>query len=220
MSTNSSQHDWPGLLLLDDDPAFLRVQSRLLGRAGYAVWPASNLSEARSAVKQVSPEYAVIDIHLGDENGLDFLRELRTISPNTVSVILSGYVDIPSAVAAVKLGAVDCLAKPVDPAELDACLKAGGRSLPETILAPSAAKTRHILAHWEKNDRNTTRAAEVLGMHRRSLQRILIRAGFGRERTHFEEKPSSWIKLRRLYSVWSGAGENRPGLNGPMGNGS
>lgn len=196
------------MLLVDDDPAFLRVMSRAISRRGYAVWPAHDLAEARSALASVSPDYAVIDLHLGKDSGLDLLEELAETSPRTVCAILSGYVDIPTAVTAVKLGAIDCLAKPVDAEELDACLRAGKRrerALPDQILAPGKAKTQHILAHWEKNDRNTTKAAEALGMHRRSLQRILIRAGFGRSRTNADQKPSNWIKLRRLYSVWSGA---------------
>lgn len=207
MDNKTAHQNTAALFLVDDDPAFVRVLMRAMSRIGYAVWPAYSIAEARSALQTVRPDYAVIDLHLGDESGLDFLNVLQMESPETVSVILSGYLDIPSAVQAVKLGAVDCLAKPVDVEDLDACLKRVARkerTMPEKFTAPSKAKTQHILAHWEKNDRNTTKAAEVLGMHRRSLQRILIRAGFGRDRSHVEGKPSPWIKLRRLHSVWSG----------------
>lgn len=192
------------LLLVDDDVTFLRVLSRSMSKIGYTVWPAQNMADARAAIDAIKPDYAVIDLHLGDSNGLDLVDYLRTASPKTTAVILSGYVNVPSAVSAVKRGAVDCLAKPVDADELDTCLKsapAWRQKVPEHVMDPSEAKVQHILAHWEKNDRNTTRTAETLGMHRRSLQRILLRAGMGRERAN--DRPSRWTKMRRLYAVWT-----------------
>ncbi len=196
--------EMPSLLLVDDDVTFLRVLTRSMSKIGYSVWPAHTLEEARKAVEAVKPDFAVVDLHLDDENGLDVLDYLKTHSPRTVPVILSGYVDVASAVSAVKRGAVDCLAKPVDADELDTCLKsarARRQKVPERVMDPSEAKVQHILAHWEKNDRNTTKTAETLGMHRRSLQRILLRAGMGRDGR--PKVPSRWTKMRRLYAVWS-----------------
>lgn len=194
------------LLLVDDDATFLRVLSRAMSRLGYSVWPAHTLDEAQKAVRAIQPDYAVIDLHLGNRNGLDLVEFIRKESPRTIAVILSGYANIASAVTAVKLGAVDCLSKPVHAEELDSCLKSARAwkpTVPNKVLNPYEAKVQHILAHWEKNDRNTTKTAEALGMHRRSLQRILVRAGVGREWEDCKIKPSRWSKLRRLYSVWS-----------------
>ena len=195
----------PSVLLVDDDVTFLRVLTRSMSKLGYSVWPAQNLKEARAAIEAIAPDYAVVDLHLADENGLDLLDDLKSRSPKTVSVILSGYVDVASAVSAVKRGAIDCLAKPVDADELDTCLKtarARRQKVPERVMNPSEAKVQHILAHWEKNDRNTTKTAETLGMHRRSLQRILLRAGMGREGSR-HQPVSRWTKMRRLYAVWT-----------------
>ena len=177
-----------------------------MSRIGYTVWPAHTLNEAQNAIRAIHPDFAVIDLHLGDKNGLELVEFIRQESPRTAAVILSGYADIASTVKAVKLGAVDCLSKPIHAEELDSCLKsarAWKSAVPKKVINPSEAKVQHILAHWEKNDRNTTKTAEVLGMHRRSLQRILLRAGMGREREDCKQKPTRWTKLRRLYSVWS-----------------
>ncbi len=194
----------PSILLVDDDVTFLRVLTRSMSKIGYSVWPAHTLEEARKAVDAVKPDFAVVDLHLDRENGLDVLDHLKMHSPATVTVILSGYVDVASAVSAVKRGAVDCLAKPVDADELDTCLKtarARRQKVPDRVMDPSEAKVQHILAHWEKNDRNTTKTAETLGMHRRSLQRILLRAGMGRDGR--PAPASRWTKMRRLYAVWT-----------------
>lgn len=194
------------ILLVDDDVTFLRVLSRSMSRMGYTVWPAQTIEEACAAIDAIKPDYAVIDLHLDERNGLDLVDYLRTTSPRTVAVILSGYVNVASAVSAVKRGAIDCLAKPVDADELDSCLKsapAWRQKIPENVMHPSEAKVQHILAHWEKNNRNTTKTAETLGMHRRSLQRILIRAGMGRDRERGTQSPSRWTKMRRLYAVWT-----------------
>ncbi|NNF79087.1 MAG: response regulator [Rhizobiales bacterium] len=196
------------LLLVDDDVTFLRVLTRAMGRFGYNIWPAQNLDDARSAIHKIKPDFAAIDLHLGSENGLDLVSYVRQHAPHTKTVILSGYATLSTAVTAVKFGAVDCLAKPIDAEELDSCLMSSHfatKKLPQNHIDPSRAKIQHILAHWEKNDRNTSKTAEVLGMHRRSLQRVLLRAGAERRETAGRGAPSTWIKLRRLYHVWTRA---------------
>ncbi len=194
------------LLLVDDDITFLRVLARSMSRLGFSVWPAQTLDEARAAVDAIKPDFAAIDFHLQDENGLDLFPYLKQHSPRTRAVVLSGYANISSAVAAVRLGAIDCITKPIDADELRNCLLATRHhpaELPDTVMNPSQAKMKHILAHWEKNDRNTTKTAELLGMHRRSLQRILVRAGMGRHFGSDDPAPKPWVKLRRLYTVWA-----------------
>ena len=194
------------LLIVDDDAAFLRVLSRAMSKLGYVVWPAETLEDAKRAVEAISPDFAVVDLHLGDENGIDVVDYISESSPKTTTVMLSGYVNETTVVRAIKAGAADCLVKPVDADELDSCLetvRAGKAQLPEQFINPTEARARHILAHWEKNDRNTSKTAEILGMHRRSLQRILIRVGMGRNVKFQDREPSAWIKMRRLYSVWS-----------------
>ena len=132
------------LLLVDDDVTFLRVLSRSMGKIGYTVWPAQNIEEAKAAIDAIEPDYAVIDLHLGDSNGLDLVDYLRAASPRTAAVILSGYVNVPSAVSAVKRGAVYCLAKPVDLRELLARLKAVLRRI-SVQNSPQAAGGEHLV---------------------------------------------------------------------------
>ena len=97
------------ILLVDDDPAFSRVMARALGRLGFNVWPASNIEEATEAAVAVKPDFAVIDLHLGDQSGLDALEAIKKLSEQTEAIILSGYINLNCAVTATKLGAADCL---------------------------------------------------------------------------------------------------------------
>jgi len=194
------------VLIVDDDASFVRVLGRALAQYDYAVWPTETMADATAAIDAVKPDYAVIDLHLDDGSGLDLLEHMRASSPATRSVVLSGYIDTSTAVAAMRLGAIDCLIKPVDIADLVGTLQTGGSArhvLPERIIEPAEVRLQHVLARWEKNDRNTMQTAKALGMHRRTLQRILGRAGIGREDRNDTKAPSDFAKLRRLYRVWS-----------------
>lgn len=205
METQNPPSGPPTLLLVDDDAAFLRTLGRSLGRLGYLVWPASTNYEARQAIDTAGPDFAVVDLHLGNENGLDVLEYLSMVSPETTSVLLSGYATPASAVKAMKLGAIDCLPKPVCVDEIEHAFQRRRdctAELPMAVMNPEQARIQHILAHWEKNNRNTMKAARALGMHRRTLQRILSRAGMGRTPETGLETPSRFAKLRRLLRVW------------------
>ncbi len=206
MTQNASPKADMTLLIVDDDAPFVRVLSRSMSRLGYAVWPAETVSQALSAIDAVAPDYAIVDLHMDGDSGFEVFEYLNARSPDTRAVLLSGYATPASAVRAVKLGAVDCLAKPVDADALVQALTAGedsARQLPENVMDPSEVRLQHVLAHWEKNDRNTMQTAKLLGMHRRTLQRILKRAGIGRDEDDPLEPPSRFAKLRRLYQVWS-----------------
>ena len=192
------------LLLVDDDASFLRVMTRALSRLGYAVWPAQTLKEACDAITAIEPDYAVIDVHLDKENGLDLLEFLKDHSPRTRAVILSGYANLSTAVSSVKLGALNCLPKPMNAEDLHHHLNNGifnRKTKPVKVIEPDEARLQHILAHWEKNNRNTTQTAYDLGMNRRTVQRILKAAGMARKDMHRKESPSRFTKLRRLYQV-------------------
>ena len=205
-SIRSSSGGDPSLLLVDDDASFLRVMTRSLSHLGYAVWPARSKKEAIDAIFAIEPDYAVIDLHLGQENGLDILALLRDHSPETKSVILSGYANLETAVSSIKLGALDCLPKPMNAEELHHCFQQqflDRNSKRVDIIHPNEARLQHILAHWEKNNRNTTQTAYSLRMNRRTMQRILKSAGMSREANCRLENPSRFSKLRRLYQVWS-----------------
>ncbi len=149
-------------------------------RLGYLVWPVSAPDEACWTVMAIKPGFAVVDLRLKDGNGLDVVNYIASQSLETKTPMLSGYANVRSAVAAVRVGALDCIAKPVKADQLHTALisaKSGQTHLPKQSMHPDEARMQPILARRAKNDLNTTQTADELGRHRRSLQRLLRRAG-------------------------------------------
>lgn len=194
------------VLIVDDDEAFLRVLVRNFERAGYIARTATSISQLRVELKNFRADYAVLDLHLCGESGLDALKLIRDELADCTAVILSGYIDVANAAAAARAGAADCLVKPIGFNELQHALESAAEqntcSLP-LISRPSDVRLHHIVTRWEKNNRNTAKTARDLGMHRRSLQRNLENAGVSRNETEFGGNSSRFRKLRRLYRVWS-----------------
>jgi two-component system response regulator RegA len=166
------------LLLADDDTSFRQRLSMTLGRRGFDVRAAASLADARDMLRGLAPDYAVIDLRLGDGNGLDLVAEIRAAHPDTRVVILTGYGNLATAVAAVKEGAIDYLAKPADPEDLITALltPAGERPAPPTEpMSADRVRWEHIQRVYELCDRNVSETARRLKMHRRTLQRILAK---------------------------------------------
>lgn len=166
------------LLLVDDDAPFRQRLSLLLARKGFAVTSVGSLQEARVEAARLKPAHAVVDMRLEDGNGLDLVAELRAMSPDVRVVMLTGYGNLATAVAAVKAGAIDYLAKPADPEDIVRALSADGTSRPEAPPEPMSAdrvRWEHIQRVYELCDRNVSETARRLKMHRRTLQRILAK---------------------------------------------
>jgi two-component system response regulator RegA len=166
------------LLLVDDDAPFRQRLSVLLARKGFAVTSVGSLQEARVEAARLKPAHAVVDMRLEDGNGLDLVAELRAMSPDVRVVMLTGYGNLATAVAAVKAGAIDYLAKPADPEDIVRALSADGSSRPEAPPEPMSAdrvRWEHIQRVYELCDHNVSETARRLGMHRRTLQRILAK---------------------------------------------
>ena len=166
------------LLLVDDDAPFRQRLSVLLARKGFAVTSVGSLQEARVEAARLKPAHAVVDMRLEDGNGLDLVTELRAMSPDVRVVMLTGYGNLATAVAAVKAGAIDYLAKPADPEDIVRALSADGSSRPEAPPEPMSAdrvRWEHIQRVYELCDRNVSETARRLKMHRRTLQRILAK---------------------------------------------
>ena len=166
------------LLLVDDDAPFRQRLSMLLVRKGFAVTSVGSLQEARVEAARLKPAHAVVDMRLEDGNGLDLVAELRAMSPDMRVVMLTGYGNLATAVAAVKAGAIDYLAKPADPEDIVRALSADGSSRPEAPPEPMSAdrvRWEHIQRVYELCDRNVSETARRLKMHRRTLQRILAK---------------------------------------------
>ena len=165
------------MLILDDDPPFRNRLVRAMEKRGYEVVAVDSMVEAHEMVRRLAPAYAVLDLRLGDGNGLDVVPVLREVRPDARIVMLTGYGNIATAVAAVKAGALDYIAKPADADQIEAALLAQpDRALPpppENPMSADRVRWEHIQRVFEQCDRNVSETARRLKMHRRTLQRIL-----------------------------------------------
>ncbi|GIL01699.1 MAG: DNA-binding response regulator [Alphaproteobacteria bacterium] len=166
------------LLIVDDDRPFLTRLARAMESRGFAVETAESVAEGLVKVRANPPAFAVVDMRLGDGNGLDVIEAIRQRKPDSKAIILTGYGNIATAVTAVKLGAVDYLSKPADADEIMAALlrRAGERAdPPENPMSADRVRWEHIQRVYELCDRNVSETARRLNMHRRTLQRILAK---------------------------------------------
>jgi two-component system response regulator RegA len=166
------------LLLVDDDKPFLTRLARAMEARGFHVETAESVEEAVAKARAMAPAYAVVDMRLGDGNGLDVVAAIRDSRADARTIILTGYGNIATAVTAVKLGAVDYLAKPADADDIFAALTRTGseRSAPpENPMSADRVRWEHIQRVYEMCERNVSETARRLNMHRRTLQRILAK---------------------------------------------
>ena len=164
------------LLIVDDDNPFRDRLSRAMEKKGFTVTQAESVKSGIENVKKKKPSYAVVDLRLGDGNGLEVVKEIQKIKKNSKIVLLTGYGNIPTAVAAVKAGAIDYITKPADADDVENALLALPESKakpPENTMSADRVKWEHIHRVFELCDRNVSETARRLKMHRRTLQRIL-----------------------------------------------
>jgi len=166
------------VLIVEDDHSFLQRLAKAMEQRGFTVSIAESVAEGLSHVEQAAPAFAVVDMRLGDGNGLDVISALKWRRPEARGIILTGYGNIATAVNAVKLGAVDYLAKPVDADDVVAALLAQDNrniELPENPMSADRVRWEHIQRIYELCGRNVSETARRLNMHRRTLQRILAK---------------------------------------------
>ena len=164
------------LLIVDDDRPFRERLAKALERRGFVVTAVEKVSEGIAMARLQVPKFAVLDLRLQDGSGLDVVPVIREADPNSRIVILTGYGNIATAVAAVKAGAIDYLAKPADADQVVAALLTQGVDLPpppENPMSADRVRWEHIQRVYEQCDRNVSETARRLKMHRRTLQRIL-----------------------------------------------
>lgn len=166
------------VLLVDDDEAFRERMARALRDRGYEVRSASCYEEGLAAAREDSPEYALVDLRMPGRSGMELVRDLAQLDASTRIVVLTGYGSIATAVDAVRLGAVQFLAKPADTDEVVAAFERADR--PPLAISPEYAVPSLARTEWEHIQRvlvdcggNISEAARRLGLHRRSLQRKL-----------------------------------------------
>ncbi|HEX4768685.1 MAG TPA: ActR/PrrA/RegA family redox response regulator transcription factor [Lichenihabitans sp.] len=168
----------PTLLIVDDDKPFLTRLTKAMETRGFKVEAAESIAQGRSAIEAHAPAFAIIDMRLGDGNGLDVMQELKARRPDARGIILTGYGNIVTAVTAVKLGAFDYLAKPADADEIYGALMATRHDkaeVPENPMSADRVRWEHIQRIYELCGRNVSETARRLNMHRRTLQRILAK---------------------------------------------
>ena len=166
------------LLLVDDDEPFLKRLAKAMEKRGFAVETSDSVAGGKAIATARPPAYAVVDLRLGDGNGLDVVEVLRARRPDSRTVVLTGYGAIASAVAAVKIGATDYLSKPADANDVTNALLSGDDELPpppENPMSADRVRWEHIQRVYELCDRNVSETARRLNMHRRTLQRILAK---------------------------------------------
>ena len=169
----------PCLLVVDDDPAFNKVLARALGQRGFDTYGATDGEAALELARDHEPEFVVLDLNIGGESGLKLIRPLLDASPGARILVLTGYASIATAVDAVKLGAIQYLAKPADVDSIVRALRAEEVVLedhvPDAPMSVDRLEWEHIQRVLAEHEGNISATARALQMHRRTLQRKLAR---------------------------------------------
>ena len=173
---NINDFDNKSLLIVDDDNPFRERLARAMEKKGFKVFQAENVQKGIESVKLSKPGFAVVDLRLGDGNGLEVVKQIQNTNSESRIIMLTGYGNIPTAVAAIKEGAIDYLAKPADADDVEKALLANPEQKadpPEKPMSADRVKWEHIHRVFELCNRNVSETARRLKMHRRTLQRIL-----------------------------------------------
>jgi two-component system response regulator RegA len=171
------QDDLADVLLVDDDVTYCEVLARALQKRGFSVRIAHDVPHGISLARQESPEYAIVDLKMPGPTGLELVKELITLDPNTRIVMLTGYASITTAVEAIKLGATHYLSKPASVEEILAAFERTQGNVEAPIddkpFSVARLEWEHIQKVLGECDGNISETARRLNMHRRTLQRKL-----------------------------------------------
>jgi two-component system response regulator RegA len=176
-ATTELDNERASMLLVDDDRALCDVMSRALKGRGFDVTVAHTVHDALHAIETDPPEFAVVDLKLPDDSGLRLVSKLKAADPHTRIVVLTGHGSIPTAIEAIKLGAVYYLVKPTDADTVVASFaREGGDDTLVVDTRPMSVERlewEHIQRVLHDNEGNISATARALSMHRRTLQRKL-----------------------------------------------
>ena len=164
------------LLIVDDDGPLRDRLARAMTKKGFEVTQAESVKNALIMTKNSPPAFAIVDLRLNDGNGLEVVKEIQKLNKSSKIVMLTGYGNIPTAVAAIKAGAIDYIPKPADADDVEKALMVSNKSKafpPENPMSADRVKWEHIHRVFELCNRNVSETARRLKMHRRTLQRIL-----------------------------------------------
>ena len=171
-----SNFDNKSLVIVDDDNPFRDRLARAMEKKGFQVFQAEGVKQGIQTVKEKKPGFAVVDLRLADGNGIEVVKQIQSLNSNSRIIMLTGYGNIPTAVAAIKEGAIDYLAKPADADDVEKALLADPEKRaepPENPMSADRVKWEHIHRVFELCNRNVSETARRLKMHRITLQRIL-----------------------------------------------
>ncbi|MGI9523758.1 MAG: response regulator transcription factor [Hyphomicrobiaceae bacterium] len=202
----------PGLLIVDDDVPFARVLQRAMVARHYGVRISHDLSDAAEVVCEFKPDFVLLDLNLNGENGVSLIPHIRSVHEDCTVVVLTSFGSLRSAVWAARHGASDYVTKPADADELDHVLKRCVNvttPLPDVLPTPEDAKEAHIIEFFEKNDRRVSTTARMLGLHRRTLQRILERLGLHGNGTEYARRATPIGRAKRVMRLWTNVLINR-----------
>lgn len=183
------------VLIVDDDNIFAQTLALALTRRGYSVSLASHGAAALALAKMQPFDAVVLDLRLLTESGLHLIEPLRALQPGLRILLLTGFASIATAVAAIKLGAVQYLPKPASVDEILTALgepsgmagemfgdRFGDRdgnladvTLAEEPLSVDRLEWEHIQKVLAQHEGNLSATARALKMHRRTLQRKLAK---------------------------------------------
>ena len=164
------------LLIVDDDNPFRERLARAMEKKGFIVTQAESVKKGINSINVNKPAFAVVDLRLNDGNGLEVVKKIQSLNADSRIIMLTGYGNISTAVAAIKQGAIDYLAKPADAEDVEKALLADPKTKaqpPENPMSADRVKWEHIHRVFELCNRNVSETARRLKMHRRTLQRIL-----------------------------------------------
>ncbi len=164
------------LLVVDDDMPFRERLSRSMEKKGFEVKSAESFTVASKLIEVNIYDYAIVDMRLSDGSGLELIKKIQNKSPLTKSLLLTGYGNIATAVAAIKSGAIDYLPKPAEIDQIYDALTNSKEVLPpppENPMTADRIRWEHIQRVFILCKRNVSETARRLRMHRRTLQRIL-----------------------------------------------
>ncbi len=164
------------LIIVDDDLPFRERLSRSMEKKGFVVESFSNFKDSSNRITSKNFDFAIVDMRLEDGSGLELIKEIKISNPNTKSLLLTGYGNIATAVAAIKSGAIDYLPKPAEVDQIYDALTNSKNVLPpppENPMTADRIRWEHIQRVFIQCNRNVSETARRLRMHRRTLQRIL-----------------------------------------------
>jgi len=165
-------------LLVDDDALYLRTLQRSLQKRGLPTVVAQTFDEALAQAETHRPDFALVDLKLGNTSGLTLIEPLHRVRNDMRILLVTGYSSIATAVEAIKRGAENYLMKPVTAEAIMRTLLDETEAVPdsESTMVPLArVEWEHIQQALNETNGNISAAARLLGMHRRSLQRKLAK---------------------------------------------